>query len=168
VCLVECAAVSPRLRGRQPSCVVWRGTCGVHPRLLLSALILVCRLLQMSPSSNITLPDMLDSRAVSLSPNNSNRLQKSAGRKRAAFACKPCNVRRLKCDAVESGWPCSRCRSLGRQSDCELHQSRRGKYAFRRRCWALMAGIPGRIQSRRSLLPVLRQLVRPLANNSRS
>src|SRR5579862_4134751 len=53
---------------------------------------------------------------------------KKANRKRAAFACKPCNARRLKCDAVENGWPCSRCRSLGREGDCELHQSRRGKY----------------------------------------
>src|ERR1700733_8524699 len=50
-----------------------------------------------------------------------------AKRKRAAFACKPCNSRRLKCDAVESGLPCTRCRSLGREADCEPHQSRRGK-----------------------------------------
>jgi Fungal Zn(2)-Cys(6) binuclear cluster domain len=52
-------------------------------------------------------------------------------RKRAAFACKPCNARRLKCDAVECGIPCSRCRSLNREQDCELHQSRRGKYGVR-------------------------------------
>src|SRR5271170_3115306 len=48
-------------------------------------------------------------------------------RKRAAFACKPCNSRRLKCDAVERGLPCTRCRALAREADCELQQSRRGK-----------------------------------------
>lgn len=79
--------------------------------------------------------DRMDSRESSVlkteKAEESEGLTPNSGkRKRAAFACKPCNARRLKCDAVECGTPCSRCRSLNREQDCELHQSRRGKYGL--------------------------------------
>ncbi|KAF2096104.1 hypothetical protein NA57DRAFT_78876 [Rhizodiscina lignyota] len=51
-------------------------------------------------------------------------------RLRAAKACKRCNQRRVKCDALEKGTPCSRCKASDvRPSDCVLIQSRRGTYA---------------------------------------
>ncbi|KAL2838380.1 fungal-specific transcription factor domain-containing protein [Aspergillus pseudoustus] len=40
-------------------------------------------------------------------------------------ACKLCNLRRVKCDRMP-GFPCSNCRVAG--ADCELIDSRRGKY----------------------------------------
>jgi hypothetical protein len=79
--------------------------------------------------------DRMDSRKSSVlktekAEESEGLTNNSRKRKRAAFACKPCNARRLKCDAVECGIPCSRCRSLNREQDCELHQSRRGKYGL--------------------------------------
>lgn len=47
---------------------------------------------------------------------------------RAAKACLRCNQRRVKCDALENGLPCTRCRQNDVQ-DCELIQSNRGTYS---------------------------------------
>lgn len=46
---------------------------------------------------------------------------------RAAKACKRCSQRKIKCDAVQNGLPCSRCRMDG-VGDCALIMSRRGTY----------------------------------------
>lgn len=46
---------------------------------------------------------------------------------RAAKACQRCNQRRIKCDAVERGIPCSKCRENGKV-ECRLIKSRRGTY----------------------------------------
>ncbi|KAH7196500.1 fungal-specific transcription factor domain-containing protein [Fusarium flagelliforme] len=60
-----------------------------------------------------------DSRPSSVTP----------GRTRVArVACKACHARRVKCDAGE-GQPCWHCRTRG--SECELIESKRGKYARR-------------------------------------
>ena len=47
-------------------------------------------------------------------------------RRRAAKACRRCNVKRVKCDATQN-IPCTRCRQSG-ITDCVLRQSRRGTY----------------------------------------
>ncbi|KAL6229262.1 hypothetical protein BDW75DRAFT_249973 [Aspergillus navahoensis] len=65
------------------------------------------------------------------SPNESTHAVR-----RARIACKACNARRVKCDAVIQQ-PCWHCRI--RQTPCELIESRRGKYfharyARKRRC----------------------------------
>ncbi|KIX06565.1 uncharacterized protein Z518_04541 [Rhinocladiella mackenziei CBS 650.93] len=52
-------------------------------------------------------------------------------RKRAFKACQRCNSRKVKCDAAQTGVPCSRCRVDGAQR-CEFINSRRGKYDRRR------------------------------------
>ncbi|UDD55176.1 hypothetical protein AFCA_002815 [Aspergillus flavus] len=49
---------------------------------------------------------------------------------RARIACKACNSRRVKCDAVDQQ-PCWHCRL--RQTPCELIESKRGKYPRKRR-----------------------------------
>ncbi|KAH6884461.1 fungal-specific transcription factor domain-containing protein [Thelonectria olida] len=46
---------------------------------------------------------------------------------RAAKACKACHDRRVKCDAVERGTPCTRCEQYG-ISACSLIKSKRGTY----------------------------------------
>ncbi|OQD85587.1 hypothetical protein PENSOL_c097G05189 [Penicillium solitum] len=46
---------------------------------------------------------------------------------RAAKACKRCSQRKIKCDAVQNGLPCSRCR-MDRVAGCALISSRRGTY----------------------------------------
>ena len=46
---------------------------------------------------------------------------------RAAKACKRCNQRRIKCDALEKGTPCTRCHQSN-QPECVLLTSRRGTY----------------------------------------
>lgn len=46
---------------------------------------------------------------------------------RAAKACQRCNEKRVKCDAVERGTPCTRCEKRN-EPDCVLIQSRRGIY----------------------------------------
>ncbi|KAJ4244214.1 hypothetical protein NW762_014596 [Fusarium torreyae] len=46
---------------------------------------------------------------------------------RAAKACKACHDRRVKCDAVERGTPCTRCENHG-VSPCILVKSKRGTY----------------------------------------
>lgn len=48
-------------------------------------------------------------------------------RVRAAKACKRCNQRKVKCDAMKNGLPCSRCR-MDNHDDCALVLSRRGNY----------------------------------------
>lgn len=51
-------------------------------------------------------------------------------RLRAVKACKRCNSRRVKCDALEIGTPCSRCKASDiHPSDSVLIQSKRGTYA---------------------------------------
>lgn len=60
-------------------------------------------------------------------PPRSNR-PGPAVRCRAAKACQRCNKKRVKCDAVEHGIPCSRCLQRN-ELDCVLIQSRRGIYA---------------------------------------
>ncbi|KAM0192758.1 hypothetical protein ACHAPI_008118 [Fusarium lateritium] len=47
---------------------------------------------------------------------------------RAAKACKACHDRRVKCDAVERGTPCTRCENYG-VSPCILIKSKRGTYS---------------------------------------
>lgn len=47
---------------------------------------------------------------------------------RAAKACKACNQRRVKCDAVERGTPCTRCEQ-SQISPCTLIESKRGTYS---------------------------------------
>lgn len=49
-------------------------------------------------------------------------------RVRAAKACQRCNARRVKCDASETGLPCTRCRNTG-QAECRLIDTRRGRYS---------------------------------------
>ncbi|KAM6516191.1 hypothetical protein FALCPG4_014382 [Fusarium falciforme] len=46
---------------------------------------------------------------------------------RAAKACKACHDRRVKCDAVARGTPCTRCEQFG-ISPCNLIKSKRGTY----------------------------------------
>ncbi|KAJ5292095.1 hypothetical protein N7478_001346 [Penicillium angulare] len=46
---------------------------------------------------------------------------------RAAKACKRCRQRKIKCDVVQNGTPCSRCR-MDSVEECELIVSRRGTY----------------------------------------
>jgi len=73
---------------------------------------------------------MLNSRSDSLvrqSPKVVQIKDSKPKKRRASFACVPCNQRRLKCDVVERGAPCTRCRSGGKEKDCEIHESRRGK-----------------------------------------
>ncbi|KAK2687234.1 hypothetical protein QWA68_014262 [Fusarium oxysporum] len=48
-------------------------------------------------------------------------------RHRASKACQRCHQRKIKCDAVQVGRPCSRCR-MDQISDCALIVSRRGIY----------------------------------------
>ncbi|KAL3450261.1 fungal-specific transcription factor domain-containing protein [Aspergillus insuetus] len=48
-------------------------------------------------------------------------------RVRAAKACRRCSQRKIKCDAVQNGFPCSRCR-MDEVDDCTLILSRRGTY----------------------------------------
>ncbi|KAK5282186.1 hypothetical protein LTR40_003668 [Exophiala xenobiotica] len=47
---------------------------------------------------------------------------------RAAKACQTCHQRRIKCDAVTAGAPCSNCRQLNLGKDCVLIKSKRGTY----------------------------------------
>src|SRR5690242_19918931 len=56
-----------------------------------------------------------------------SRPDHTATRFRAAKACRQCHQRRVKCDALEKGIPCTRCQQRG-DSDCELITSRRGTY----------------------------------------
>ena len=53
------------------------------------------------------------------------------GKPRAAKACQRCNQKRIKCDALQRGLPCSRCREIG-EAECTLLESRRGTYARKR------------------------------------
>lgn len=46
---------------------------------------------------------------------------------RASKACKHCSQRKVKCDAIKNGLPCSRCR-MDKHDDCALIPSRRGTY----------------------------------------
>ncbi|OJI96495.1 hypothetical protein ASPVEDRAFT_872235 [Aspergillus versicolor CBS 583.65] len=57
---------------------------------------------------------------MSPSTNRKSRL-------RAAKACRRCSQRKIKCDAVQNGLPCSRCR-MDKTDDCTLALSRRGTY----------------------------------------
>ncbi|KIW30399.1 uncharacterized protein PV07_06144 [Cladophialophora immunda] len=51
---------------------------------------------------------------------------------RAAKACLLCRQKRVKCDAMDHGTPCTRCVSSGR-TDCVLFESKRGTYKRRQR-----------------------------------
>ena len=57
-----------------------------------------------------------------------NSRKEPSQRVRAAKACQRCNHKRVKCDAVAVGQPCSRC-LRNRISDCVLVESRRGRYS---------------------------------------
>jgi len=73
---------------------------------------------------------MLNSRNDSFAREPSKAVQihdSKPKKRRASFACVPCNQRRLKCDVVERGAPCTRCRSGGKEKDCQIHESKRGK-----------------------------------------
>jgi hypothetical protein len=60
---------------------------------------------------------------------------------RAAKACRRCNLKRIKCDAVQ-GTPCTRCRESG-NVDCILRQSRRGTYVRKRKDSMAVEQSPG-------------------------
>ncbi|KAL3428969.1 fungal-specific transcription factor domain-containing protein [Aspergillus tetrazonus] len=63
-----------------------------------------------------------------MSPNTNNHtLKAEKPRIRAAKACRRCSQRKIKCDAVQNGLPCSRCR-MDNTDDCMLILSRRGTY----------------------------------------
>jgi len=55
----------------------------------------------------------------------------TSSRSRASKACARCNQKRVKCDALTVGQPCSRCRRGG-ISQCVLISSRRGQYSRKR------------------------------------
>ena len=59
--------------------------------------------------------------------SQSESQSKRTKRFRAAKACRRCNEKRVKCDAIEHGIPCTRCEQ-GKRNDCALIQSRRGIY----------------------------------------
>jgi hypothetical protein len=59
--------------------------------------------------------------------SQSESQSKRTKRFRAAKACRRCNEKRVKCDAIERGIPCTRCEQ-GKRNDCALIQSRRGIY----------------------------------------
>jgi Fungal Zn(2)-Cys(6) binuclear cluster domain len=59
--------------------------------------------------------------------SQSESQSKRTKRFRAAKACRRCNEKRVKCDAIEHGIPCTRCEQ-GNRNDCALIQSRRGIY----------------------------------------
>ena len=62
----------------------------------------------------------------SMDPPHDDR---AAGKRvRAAKACQRCRVRRIKCDVMAVGQPCSRC-SKSDQRDCTLVDTRRGRYS---------------------------------------
>ena len=50
---------------------------------------------------------------------------------RASKACELCNQKRVKCDALTVGLPCTRCKRSG-HDDCTLINSRRGQYPRKR------------------------------------
>ena len=55
--------------------------------------------------------------------------ESNSQRKRSGYACRPCNLRRVKCDVSTIGIPCSRCRAAADSSKpCEVFESMRGKY----------------------------------------
>lgn len=61
-----------------------------------------------------------------VTPSDSRPSSVTPGRARVArVACKACHTRRVKCDAAV-GQPCWHCRTRG--SECELIESKRGKY----------------------------------------
>ncbi|EAW24604.1 Zn(II)2Cys6 transcription factor [Aspergillus fischeri NRRL 181] len=70
-------------------------------------------------------------------------------RLRAAKACRRCSQRKIKCDAVQNGLPCSRCR-MDNTDDCTLTLSRRGTYdrnvardlRLKRQLQSSSAGVP--------------------------
>ncbi|OBS26278.1 hypothetical protein FPOA_00218 [Fusarium poae] len=65
----------------------------------------------------------------SSNPSDSRPSSVTSGRARVArVACKACHARRVKCDAADSQ-PCWHCRTRG--SECELIESKRGKYVRR-------------------------------------
>ncbi|KAK6379359.1 hypothetical protein LTS17_006277 [Exophiala oligosperma] len=58
-----------------------------------------------------------------------------ANRFRAARACQRCHLKRVKCDAMVHGLPCTRCQEIG-NDDCVLMQSKRGTYLRTRSRWS--------------------------------
>ncbi|KAF9893041.1 hypothetical protein FE257_012452 [Aspergillus nanangensis] len=62
------------------------------------------------------------------STNTASQTAKAGkSRLRAAKACRRCSQRKIKCDAVQNGLPCSRCR-MDKTDDCTMALSRRGTY----------------------------------------
>jgi len=58
-------------------------------------------------------------------------LEERTRKSRAAKACQRCNQRRIKCDALQRGTPCTRCRDTP-EAQCTLIKSRRGLKARQR------------------------------------
>ncbi|UZP32454.1 hypothetical protein NXS19_000270 [Fusarium pseudograminearum] len=82
-----------------------------------------------------------DSRASSVTP----------GRTRVArVACKACHARRVKCDAADSQ-PCWHCRTRG--TECELIESKRGKYVRRSNAQSRQRRSSRRVQQTESPAP---------------
>ncbi|CZS75366.1 unnamed protein product [Fusarium graminearum] len=82
-----------------------------------------------------------DSRTSSVTP----------GRTRVArVACKACHARRVKCDAADSQ-PCWHCRTRG--TECELIESKRGKYARRSNAQSRQRRSSRRVQQTESPAP---------------
>jgi hypothetical protein len=61
------------------------------------------------------------------SPSEANNHATRPNAIRASKACARCNHKRVKCDVVKTGLPCSRCQRSG-SAECVLIDSRRGKY----------------------------------------
>ncbi|KAI9146811.1 Cutinase transcription factor 1 alpha [Paramyrothecium foliicola] len=66
-------------------------------------------------------PPRSEQRRKRIRPGPNNRC-------RAARACRRCNQKRVKCDAIERGTPCSQCVDRG-EFECTLIKSRRGTYS---------------------------------------
>src|SRR3954453_12340912 len=88
------------------------------------------------------------------------RSQNSTVRCRAAKACRRCNEKRVKCDALERGTPCTRCAQRN-EVDCVLIQSRRGIYTRKPRTHQQQSSRRSRSESRETSCESERQTVPP-------